>query len=226
MRFFKKLFGLLSSTKVEPLRPLTKEELEEAARHQRELDYYVSREKSKEEIGLMYERYIGYLLENDGYYVHFNGALKGLADLGVDLVVQKDQDVLIIQAKCWAQAKTIEEESILRLIESTYHYRQIHRLWKNVKPIFYSTTKYSRGATHIAKFRNMELRRKELSKSYPMIKCNVNAKQDRIFHLPVDEAYDKVSIDLRKGDLYASTAEEAIAKGFRRAYRYRGPKSA
>lgn len=54
---------------------------------------------------------------------------------------------------------------------------------------------------------------------YPMIKCNVNSgTQERIFHLPFDQQYDKVIIGNQPGEFYAETVEEAEREGFRRAF--------
>jgi hypothetical protein len=60
-----------------------------------------------------------------------------------------------------------------------------------------------------------------LSKSYPMIKCNINpATRERIYHLPFDQQYDRTQI-CRPGECYVATAEEAERLGFRRAWRHR-----
>ena len=58
-----------------------------------------------------------------------------------------------------------------------------------------------------------------------MIKCNINDKGERIFHLPFDEFYDRVKI-IESDEFYAKTVAEAVSKGFRRAYKYRNAKSA
>lgn len=51
------------------------------------------------EIGLKYERYIGYLFETNGYEVEFNGAKRKYSDMGRDLIVSKDGTVFIVQTK-------------------------------------------------------------------------------------------------------------------------------
>lgn len=43
----------------------------------------------------------------------------------------------------------------------------------------------------------------------------------RIYHLPMDQQYDKVKIKTSE-ECYAYTVQEAEAKGFRRAYRWYG----
>jgi hypothetical protein len=55
---------------------------------------------------------------------------------------------------------------------------------------------------------------------YPIIKCNIGNEGIKIYHLPMDQQYDKVKIDPKVGEFYASTIEEAEEAGFRRAYRW------
>ena len=40
---------------------------------------------SKSTVGQDYERYIGYIYEQQGYKVQYHGIKKGFADLGIDL---------------------------------------------------------------------------------------------------------------------------------------------
>ncbi|WP_261863474.1 hypothetical protein [Psychrobacter sp. JCM 18900] len=44
--------------------------------NQKELDRYISKNHSKEEIGLFYERYVGYVFEKKGWHVIYHGAKK------------------------------------------------------------------------------------------------------------------------------------------------------
>ena len=67
-------------------------------------------------------------------------------------------------------------------------------------------------------YENIPLRR------FPMIKCNIGRNEERIYHLPFDQQYDVTKINTEKGDCYCDTVAEAEAKGFRRAYRWRGNK--
>ena len=55
---------------------------------------------------------------------------------------------------------------------------------------------------------------------FPAIKCNVNSRGEKIYHLPFDRDYDRTKIINRdQGECYALTIKEAREKGFRRAYR-------
>ena len=74
---------------------------------QRALDEFKTRNLCNLEIGRLYERYIGYLREQDNWRVAFTGILGGYGDLGRDLVCIKDNQHQIIQAKCWSKKKEI-----------------------------------------------------------------------------------------------------------------------
>ena len=78
------------------------ERLDETSRNQLALDKYISRNHSQQEIGRLYERYLGYLWESRGWEVQFIGLVDGFEDLGRDLICKKENAVEIIQAKNWA----------------------------------------------------------------------------------------------------------------------------
>ena len=64
----------------------------------------------------------------------------------------------------------------------------------------------------------------DLSKNYPMIKCNINqATKEKIYHLPFDQQYDRTKIVPTLGEFYAQSVAEAESKGFRRAWRHTRP---
>ena len=94
-------------------------------------------------------------------------------------------------------------------------------------PVFITTTTLSPVARDAADWLKIKVRESHpLSKSYPMIKCNINsATGERIYHLPFDQQHDRTNIIPSTGDFYAETTAEAEAKGFRRAHRYRGDRS-
>ncbi len=52
-----------------------------------------------------------------------------------------------------------------------------------------------------------------------MVKCNIAANGERIYHLPMDQQYDRVVI-AKKGECYVRTVAEAERLGFRRAKRW------
>jgi hypothetical protein len=190
-------------------------------RNQLALDRWVSRKKSSVEIGRMYERYIGSKYEGKGWRVRFHGATEGLEDLGRDLICEKDDAVHIVQAKYWAQHKTIHEKHVFQLYGTTLLYSLHSGKEKPARAILCCTNQVSGVAQEAAKALGVEIRQLPMEKSYPMIKCNVNGPE-RIYHLPFDQQYDRVRIGGVPGECYARTTAEAEKLGFRRAKRWSG----
>lgn len=221
--------GAISESRVDRARLYLSEEeyrsLNDVERNQRALDAYLKRYLSNSEIGRLYERQIGYEFETQGYEVTFNGAIEGFGDLGRDLIVSKGKEILIVQAKCWSKQKLIREKHIFQLFASALHFKRTSSVKGKVKPVFYSTAEYSDVAKEVASVLSVELKNVDLNKLFPMIKCNIGSNGEKIFHLPFDQQYDKIKIELNKGEFYANTVEEAVERGFRRALRFFGQRA-
>lgn len=210
---------------------VTKEEYERlgpAERNQRALDRFLSKTLSQAAIGRLYEQYIGYLCETDGWQVEYHGILKGFEDLGRDLICTRGNQVMIVQAKCWSNEKLIHEKHVFQLFGTTQLYlinRPNDGLFKpEVSASLVTTTSLSSVARKAAEHLKIEVKeRLILNKKFPMIKCNVNqATGAKIYHLPFDQQYDRTKI-VKQGERYVATVAEAEALGFRRAYRHLGP---
>lgn len=211
-------------------------QLDSVVRNQLALDRYIERNHSNQAIGLFYERYIGYLYETKGYDVQYHGATKGLEDLGRDLICTKGNEILIVQAKNWSHHKLIHEKHIFQLFGTCTVYlihndlpkyqSQIQKeLWGNpqhltVKGILITATELSDVAKAVAERLDINyLQNQKLDKNYPMIKCVIN-NDSRIYHLPIDQQYDKIKMS-KVGRHYVKTVAEAEKAGYRRAYRHR-----
>lgn len=201
------------------LSPAEYKTLSTAQKSQLALERYKKHRKSDWEIGIDYERYIGYRYEIDGYKVSYTGAIDYLKDMGRDLICEKGDEILVIQCKRWSTRKTIHEKHVFQLFGSTIQFK-----YKNpgltYKPILYTTTKLSDVAVYCAEQLGVEVVEQEKYVDYPCIKCNISKTGEKIYHLPFDQQYDRISIDADKGEFYAMTASEAEEKGFRRAFRH------
>lgn len=182
-----------------------------------ELDKYWSKKKTNREIGINYERYVGYIYEEDGYKVKFQGALKGLEDAGRDLIVEKNSEIIIIQCKYWSQDKVIHEKTIHQLFGTVSEFTVEQTIYK-VRGLLVTSTSLSERAKQCAQKLNIEYRENFLFKIYPCVKCNISkSTKEKIYHLPFDASYDKVEIEIDKEELYVATIEEAENLGFRRS---------
>lgn len=216
------------------------ETLSPTERNQRALDNYWRRPKRSWMIGRDYERYIGYLYEKDGYAVYYQGIEAGLEDLGRDLIATKEGEAKVIQCKYWAQYKTIHEKHICQLFGTTLKYGLENRKPTarqkgnamlsvltdgNIVGVFATSTKLSDTAREFADQLGIQVREHLPLEKYPSIKCNVSkVSREKIYHLPMDQQYDKTIIGDEEGECYVETVAEAESLGFRRAWRWRGNK--
>ncbi len=223
---------------------LTPEEyksLPSVERNQMALDRYLrNRYKSKWAIGRDYEMYVGYLYEQKGYSIEYKGIIDGFEDLGRDIIANKSDGVCIIQCKRWAQYKEIHEKHIFQLFGTTMEYWvknfRNHKKPKSfeefakflnenkLRPIFFTSTSLSDKAREMANALSVEIIENEPLGEFPRIKCNINNDefgQTKIYHLPMDQQYDRTIIGNRAGEFYAFTVKEAEDAGFRRAFRHR-----
>jgi len=207
---------------------LTKEEyrkLPSVERNQMALDRFWTRRKSKWLIGRLYERYVGYLYEKDGYDVEYVGIFKGYEDLGRDLICQKGNDFIVIQCKNWSKFRTIYEKHIFQFFGTVFQYRD-ENPDRSVEAIFYTSTTLSDLARRFSQELGIGLKENlKLDKDYPCIKCNISyVDKSKIYHLPFDQQYDNTKIEKKRGEFYCKAVKEAEDKGFRRAFRYQGDK--
>lgn len=207
-------------------------------RNQRALDRYWSKKKNSWEIGRDYERYIGYLYESEGYSVYYQGIEEGLEDLGRDLIAIRNGQQKVIQCKYWAKHKTIHEKHICQLFGTTLKYWLEHKqaskrsqmeFWNasisqsQIKGVFVTSTNLSDVAKEFANELGVEVKEEFPFEKYPSIKCNISRKTgEKIYHLPIDQQYDRTIIEYDRDECYVETVAEAEELGFRRAWRWRG----
>ena len=202
---------------------ISKEEyrsLSENVRNQLALERYIdSRKKSKWAIGRDYEMFIGYEYEKQGYKVSYCGIAEKLNDKGRDLIAQKNNEVLIIQCKNWSKYKEIHENHICQLYGTTIQFNLENNSLFKAKPVFVTSSLLSKTAKKFAQYLGIQVIENKKFEEFPRIKCNINGNE-KIYHLPFDQQYDRTIIGDRKGEFYAWNVDEAIKKGFRRAKKY------
>lgn len=213
------------------------EKLSITERNQKALDRYLASRKRPWEIGRDYERYIGYLYEKQGFSVEYIGIEKGLEDLGRDLICINRNEIEVVQCKCWASHKLIHEKHINQLYGTAVkYYIEQREMTKQrasltlfpdflnsgqIKATFITSTTLSETAKKFAHALGVKIIEKKPLENYPLIKCNIGIKGEKIYHLPFDQQYDKTLIK-NPGEFYAFSVKEAEIKGFRRAFRWHG----
>lgn len=190
-------------------------------KNQLALDRWNKRNKTAWEIGIEYERYVGYTYEQKGYSVEYRGAIDGLEDMGRDVIARKDKEICIIQCKRWNHHKTVHEKHIFQLYGSSVLYELEHPSYK-IRPIFVTSTELSECAKKVADFLHIEIIENFKMGDRPQIKCNISKNGEKIYHLPFDQQYDHVVISSNKGEFYAWNIAEAENLGFNRAKKWLG----
>lgn len=202
------------------LSPVEWDKLSRVEKFQTALERYQKKHKTNWEIGRDFERFVGYTYEQNGWDVEFFGAIKGLEDLGRDLICKKKNQVQIVQCKYWAYGKIIHEKHIFQLFGSCVQYAIEHQ--QKPKGVFITSTSLSGMAKKCAQHLGIEVRENIKMDTIPCIKCNIGSGGEKIYHLPFDQMYDRVKITPKKGECYCATVIEAEEKGFRRAHKWNG----
>lgn len=195
----------------------------ETERSQKELDRYVNANHSKEDIGLFYERYIGYIFESKGWHIIYHDAKKGKEDEGIDLICIRNDRVRLVQCKYWSQNKTLFENSIFQLY-GTWQFRVKRNDFapKILDAYLITSTVLSEFAKNSAETLDINIKQNfKLNKNYPKIKCTTTKEGEKIYHLPTDQQYDNIGINKDSRRFYVHTVADAVAQGHRRAYRHR-----
>lgn len=208
---------------------LSKEEwksMPEDERNQLALDRYIaSHKKSKWQIGRDYELAVSYQLTKQGFEVDSCGSYLRLEDMGRDIIATKGDRTYIVQCKYWSSSKQIHENHIAQLYGTTILYALEKKLSPDsVVPVLITNIEVSPVARMAANFLGVTLTENYPLRSFPRIKCNIGRDEfgkTYIYHLPMDAQYDNVKIDA-PGECYAFTVQEAVEKGFRRAYKWHG----
>jgi hypothetical protein len=202
--------------------------LSEAERSDLALRRWRESRKSNWQIGRDYERAVGYEYEQKGYSVEYFGAVKGLEDMGRDLIARRADITYVIQCKYWAKEKVIHEKHIFQLIGTCFEYacKSLDRDVKGldlsslrIVPLLITNIRLSERASAAARIVGVKFQEEHPKHDYPLVKCNINGR-NKIYHLPFDQQYDTARINANKGEAYMNTAAEAERRGFRRARRH------
>lgn len=208
------LFAPVSPPVHQPVRSISAEQVPLAQEQQFALDKYNKRNRTDWEVGLDFERLIGYQYEIRGYMVKYIGATSGKEDMGRDLIVSNSVNTYIVQCKRWSRSSQIHEKYIFQLYGTTELYKKQHP-GASVTGVFITTAYFSAQAKAAAANLGIEMIEHYTFHQHPLIKCKASAKR---YYLPMDSEYDKISVNVAAGDYYCDTVAAAISAGFQSAY--------
>lgn len=198
-------------------------QLSSVERDQLALDRFMRQGLTPAAIGMLYDRYIGYLYEREGWEVRYQPVAAGVKGLSQDLICCKGDVIHVVHARCWASDKLIHERHILNLhgtVEMLSIRLSEDKLFPpKIVPRFITNTRLSDLAREAAARLKVEVKENfRLNVNFPVIKCRIDERtRERLYHLPFDDLYDDVRVEPRRGECYARTVQEAEKLGFRRA---------
>jgi hypothetical protein len=192
-------------------------------RDQLALDRYLRSGLTPAAVASLYDRYVAYLYERDGWEVRFQPITAGVKGLPQDLICVKGETIHIVHTRCWAANKFIHEKHIIQLY-GTVQMLAIRlsedRLFApKIVARFITNTRLSDLAKQAAARLKVEVKENfKLNANFPVIKCSVDDRtRERSYYLPFDDEYDSIPVETRRGECYVRTVKEAEQLGFRRA---------
>lgn len=101
--------------------------------------------------GEAYERQVGRYLEKRGYFVEYRGINLGVKDDGIDLIAQKDDEMILVQ--CKNHAVGIQQKYIRAFIGDFCIFLREHPKYKSEKifAYFFSSNGYKKSSHHYKK---------------------------------------------------------------------------
>lgn len=171
--------------------------------------------RSKEEIGKRYERQIGYIYESIGWNVEYHGIYYGVKDGGIDLIAKSKKVHHVIQCKNYSDKHEIHLNTIQQFAGVVGTYKREHKNNKVYGILFTSHANLDEESKKEIAIANIfDHQVQPYVVDYPLIKCK---KESMIYHLPCNANYDRIKINIKRGDMYIEAEDEAIKLGYRPA---------
>lgn len=97
---------------------------------------YALKMKEKKEKGKEYEEFVAGHYKLDGYEIYLHGIKKGKKDKGIDIICEKDEELILIQCKNWKEDSKykINHEKLKAFVGCCTEYVNENKLFdKNIK---------------------------------------------------------------------------------------------
>lgn len=183
---------------------------------------YVEPKDTRKDIGDSYEQQLEYYFYMHGFHVYHNGMHKKYNDKGVDLVLVKNGETHLVQAKSWSRNKKITPHDVEVI------YQKMQDWYKNNKegnkeifgPLSRVMLVVANGDCLPEETRErcaelgLTFKIVSFEDSWKKAKCIIAKNGDKIFYVPEHGAWKKLDMHVDKRRFWA-TVDEAKAKGYR-----------
>lgn len=118
--------------------------------------------------GYVYEKFVGQTLEDEGYFVQYQGLEKGMTDSGIDLIATKENQLNFIQCKFVNKHFSKSRIDWILYKSSNFLYERYNQ--HNRKIIFTLIVNKTESSFSRAKRKGFQLRFSDVSKvEYPLL---------------------------------------------------------
>ena len=173
---------------------------------------------AKMDYGIQYERYIGHIYETHGFRVTYQGIYAGLQDGGIDLIARAPRKIRLVQCKRWIQPISTDVLSRLQGAKERF-------IWEfnrnkstqnrmNICAVLATSGPVTEDAKQMACHLGIAILENLHYAPYPAVKAKRILPDAGKFLLPFTPGYDRLSLNLSKGDCFFSTVRDAAANGF------------
>ncbi len=175
-------------------------------------------EIAKADYGRQYERYVGYLFEEKGFAVKYNGIRNGREDGGIDLVARAPLKIRLIQCKRWHVPVNVDVISRLHGAVERFIYEERKgkspNMRTSIRGVIATTGAIDDAAHEMARHFGIYVMSGLQFERYPAIKAQRITSDGGRFLLPFTPGYDKMRLDLKSGDCFFSAVRTALFNGF------------
>jgi hypothetical protein len=161
-------------------------------------------------VGKLYESYVGWKLESDGWDLTYRGIMEARHDRGIDLIGAKNEKRAIIQCKMWSREGRIQDWQILKFYRDWDAYCCKINDW-NWMAVFVTHSTLDDNANHMAKHLGVTVWNFGYQpQKWPLVKCNIEDRtKEKRYYLPTDGGYHTLKITISNGERFAFDCEEA-----------------
>ncbi len=173
---------------------------------------------ARADYGRQYERYVGYLFESRGFTVSYRGISEEKEDGGIDLVAKAPRKIRLIQCKRWRNAVNVDVISRLQGAVERFIYEErkgkTAEMRTSIRGVIACSGGIAKEAEDMSRHFGIYVMSNLQYQYYPAIKAQRITDDAGRFLLPFSTGYDRMKLNLKRGDRLFYTVREAFSDAF------------